>query len=202
MARSPSRRPGKTRAETPQQQVSPWDSDRGRGMVRRSNRYQAQQYLKRQPRENGRPSAWRDAEGSSDQATGQFHHAQEPEARVGLGSGRDRRRRGHPLGRGWPDEVPQEFCDLFHPNLSEYQSAQEGQLDSLPEYTVDDSGDESDDVVGYDLTDGRYTTRADRDRRECRDQQLAYRRRRHECRHGPNGRPKKLKFANIQGLLL
>ena len=62
--------------------------------------------------------------------------------------------------------MPQEFCELFHPNLSEYQSAQEEQSDSPPEYTIDDSGDESDDVVGYDLTNGRYTTRADRDRWE------------------------------------
>ena len=117
-------------------------------MVRQSDRYQAQQYLKRQPKENRRPPAWHDAEGSSDQATWQFHHAQEPEAHIGLGSGRDRHRHGHPLGRGRPDEVPQEFRDLFHPNLSEYQSAQGEQSDSLPEYTVDDSGDESDDVSG------------------------------------------------------
>ena len=70
--------------------------------------------------------------------------------------------------------MPWEFCDLFHPNLSEYQSAQEEQSDSPPEYTIDDSGDESDDVVGYDLTNGHYTTRADRDHREHRDQCLAY----------------------------
>ena len=70
--------------------------------------------------------------------------------------------------------MPQEFHDLFHPNLSEYQSAQEEQSDSSPEYTLDDSGDESDDVVGYDLTNGRYTTRADRDRQERQDQCLAY----------------------------
>ena len=56
-------------------------------------------------------------------------------------------------------KCPQEFRDLFHPNLSEYQSAQEEQLDSLPEYTIGNSGDESDDVVGYDLTNGCYTTR-------------------------------------------
>ena len=124
---------------------------------------------------------WPDAEGSSDQAVWQFQHAQEPEAHIGLGSGRDRPRRGHPLGRGQPCEVPQEFCDLFHPNLSEYQSAQEEQSHSPPEYTVGDSEDESDDVVGYDLTSGRYTTRADRDRRERRDHRLAYQRRRREC---------------------
>ena len=76
--------------------------------------------------------------------------------------------------------------------MSEYQSAQEEQSDSPPEYSVDDSGDESDDVVGYDLTNGRYTTVADRDQRECLDHHLAYRRRRRECRRGLNGRTKKL----------
>ena len=76
--------------------------------------------------------------------------------------------------------------------MSEYQSAQEEQSDSPPEYSVDDSGDESDDVVGYDLTNGRYTTVADRDRRECRDHRLAYRRHRHERRRGLNRRTKKL----------
>ena len=96
------------------------------------------------------------------------------------------------MGWGRPDEVPWAFHDQFHPNLSEYQSAQEEQSDSPPEYTLDESGDESDDVVGYDFTNGHYTTVADRDRRERRDQHLAYRRRRRECRRRSNGRPKKL----------
>ena len=173
MARSPGRRPGEAHPETPRQQTSPWDSDRGRGMVRRSDRYQAHQYLRRQSREDEK-LAWRCAEGSPDQAAWQFQHAQEPETCSGLGSGRGRRGRGHPLGRGRPDEVPQEFRNLFHPNLSEFQSAQEEQSDSPPEYTLDDSEDESDEIVGYDLTNGRHTTKADQDRREQRDQGLAY----------------------------
>ena len=37
--------------------------------------------------------------------------------------------------------------------LSEYQSAQEDQSDSPPEYTVEESGDESDDVIEYDFTE-------------------------------------------------
>ena len=96
------------------------------------------------------------------------------------------------MGQGRPDEVPWAFHDQFHPNLSEYRSAQEEQSDSLPEYTLDESGDESDDVVGYDFTNGHYTTVANRDRRERRDQHLAYRRRRREHCRGFNGRPKKL----------
>ena len=62
--------------------------------------------------------------------------------------------------------MPQAFRDAFHPNLSEYQSTQGEESDSPPEYTVDDSGDESDDVVGYDLTNRHYTTVADHDRQE------------------------------------
>ena len=69
---------------------------------------------------------------------------------------------------------------------------QEEESDSPPEYTVDEGGDESDDVVGYDLTNGHYTTIADRDRRERRDHRLANRRRRRERRRGPGRRPKKL----------
>ena len=49
-----------------------------------------------------------------------------------------------------------------------------------------------DDVVGYDLTNGRYTTIADHDQRECRDHRLANRRCRLGHRRGPGGRPKKL----------
>ena len=165
LARSPSRRPGKAR-ETPQQQISPWDSDRGRGMVRRADRYLAQRFQRGQAREGKRVPAWHDSDGTSGPATWGFHHTQEPETTTGLGSRRDRPRRRHPLGRGQPDEVPQAFCDTFHPNLSKYQSTQEEESDSPPEYTVDDSGDESDDVVGYDLTHGHYTTVADCDRWE------------------------------------
>ena len=98
--------------------------------------------------------------------------------------------------------MPQEFRDLFHPNLSEYQSAQEEQSDSLSEYTIADSGDESDDIVGYDLTNGRYTTRADRDRRKRRDQHLAYRRRRRERWTWTEWKTEEAKLANIQRLLL
>ena len=83
---------------------------------------------------------------------------------LGVSPTRGRAGQGHPLGRGCPDKVPQAFRDTFHPNLSEFQSVQEDQSDSSPEYTLDDSGDESDDVVGYDFTNGHPTTVADRDR--------------------------------------
>ena len=85
------------------------------------------------------------------------------------------------MGRGL-ENPPLPARDTFH-------SAQEDQWDSPPESAVDDSDEESDDVVSYDTTTSRYTTRSQRDRREWRDNQ---RRRRKERRHGLNGCRKKL----------
>ena len=48
------------------------------------------------------------------------------------------------------------FQDAFH-------SAQEEQSDSVPEYVLEDSGDESDDIVVYDTEMSRYTMVADRE---------------------------------------
>ena len=81
--------------------------------------------------------------------------------------------------------MPQSVRDTFH-------SAQEDQWDSPPESLPDDSDKESGDIVAYDTTTSRYTTRTEWDRRERRDNRLAYRRHRRERRHGPNGRRKKL----------
>ena len=85
LVHSPSRRPGKAR-ETPRQQISPWDSDRGRGMVRRADRYLAQWFQRGQAREGKRVPAWHDLDGTSGPAAWGFHHAQEPETTTGLGS--------------------------------------------------------------------------------------------------------------------
>ena len=56
----------------------------------------------------------------------------------------------------------------------------------------DDSDEKSDDIVAYDTTMSRYTTRTERDRRKRRDNHLAHQRRRRERCHGPNGQRKKL----------
>ena len=117
------------------------------------------------------------------------HYAEAPEARIGVGTGPERRRAGagrrYPLGRGRPEDIPQSVRDAFH-------SAQEDQWDSSPESLPDDSDEESDDIVAYDTTTSQYTTRTERDRRERRDNRLAHRRCHRERRHGPNGRHKKL----------
>ena len=86
------------------------------------------------------------------------HHAEVPEAWIGTGAGPDRRRAGagcgYPLGRGRPEDIPRSVRDAFH-------SAQEDQWDSPPESLRDDSDEESDDIVAYDTTTSRYTTRTE-----------------------------------------
>ena len=52
--------------------------------------------------------------------------------------------------------MPQVFWDAFH-------SAREEQSDSTPEYVLEDSGDEFDDIVAYDTETSCYTTIADRE---------------------------------------
>ena len=57
---------------------------------------------------------------------------------------------GHPLEWSRPDKVPQAFHEAFH-------SAWEEQSDSALEYVIEDSGDESDDIVVYDIEMSHHT---------------------------------------------
>ena len=85
-------------------------------------------------------------------------YAEVPETRMGPFTGSDRPRggagRGYPLGRGRPEDIPQSVRDTFH-------SAQEDQWDSQPESLLDNSYEESDDIVAYDTTTSQYTTRTE-----------------------------------------
>ena len=154
-------------------------------MVRRSDRYLADQYLRRERREGRAHAAWPEESDPQDTTTAWVrHYAEAPEARIGTGAGPDRWRvragRGYPLGRGRPEDISQSVRDAFH-------STQDDQWDSPPESLPDDSDEESDDIVAYDTTTSRYTTRTERDRRERRDNCLAHRRHHRERCHGPNG---------------
>ena len=176
--------------EAHRQAISPWDASRERGMVWCSDRYSADQYLRRERREGRAHAAWPEESDPQDTTTAWVrHYAEVPEAWIGAGAGPDRRRagagRGYPLGWGRPEDIPQSVRDTFH-------SAQEDQWDSPPESLPDDSDKESDDIVTYDTTTSWYTTRTERDRRERRDNRLAHRRHRRERCHGLNGRCKKL----------
>ena len=179
---SPMRRSGDKEAH--RQAVSPWDASRERGMVRCLDRYLADQYLRKE-RQSRAHATWPEESDPQDAATAWTrHYAEVPEARIGVGAGLDCQRTGagreYPLGRGRLEDTLQSARDAFH-------SAQEDQWDSPPESLADDSNEESDDIVAYDTTTSRHTTRSDRDRRERRDNCLAHRRHRRERCHGPTG---------------
>ena len=132
----------------------------GRGYVHRADCYFAQRFLKKQPErrpgeclagvrdhrsQSRKPShrGW-PAQPSSNRPQGLYAHREMPE-KAGW---------GHPLGRGHPERVPQEFRDSFH-------SAREDQSD-----TVSDSDSETedwDDIISYDTETSRYATVANQE---------------------------------------
>ena len=152
---------GMARSPTHKQPASPWDSERSRGYVWQSDRYFASQYLSQEKRERdhreeedrarrGYHETWTDA------ANTHWFDARDSPTNLYAGAESTECCRGHPLGRGRPEEVPQAFQDAFH-------SAREEQSDSAPEYVLEDSGDESDDIVAYDTEMSRYTMVTDRE---------------------------------------
>ena len=165
--RSPTRRSGNREAHW--QAVLPWDASRERGMVRCSDRYLADQYLRRERREGRAHAAWPQESDPQDTTTAWVqHYAEAPEARIGVG------RRGLTAGgqeldmdTPWVEE-DRKTChnqpgDAFH-------STQEDQWDSPPEFLSDDSDEESDDIVAYDTTMSRYTTRTEQDQKRKKRQ--------------------------------
>ena len=96
--RSPTRRSGDKEAH--RQAISPWDTGRERGMVRRSDRYLADQYLRRERREGRVHAAWPEESDPWDSTTAWVqHYTEAPEARIGMGAGLDCQRAG--AGRGY-----------------------------------------------------------------------------------------------------
>ena len=95
----PTRRPGDKEAR--RQAVLPWEASRGRGMVRRSDKYLADQYLRKE-RQSRVHAAWPEESDLWDTATAwEQHYAEVPEARIGVGARPDRQRgagRDYPLG--------------------------------------------------------------------------------------------------------
>ena len=137
------------------QPASLWNSECSREYIWQSDRYFASQYLSQEKRE-------RDRHEGEDHACRGYHETWADAAYTHWFGLSTEYCRGHPLAQGRPEEVPQAFQDAFH-------SAQEEQSDSAPEYVLEDSGKESDDIVAYDMETSCYTTVADRDRQEKRD---------------------------------
>ena len=120
------------------------------------DRYFASQYLSQEKRERdcceeedcarkGYHETW------TDTADTHWFDTRDSPTNLCAGAESTEHHRGHPLGWGRPEEVPQAFRDAFH-------SAWEEQSDSAPEYVLEDSGDEFDDIVAYDMETSRYTT--------------------------------------------
>ena len=109
---------------THKQPASLWDSEHSIGYVWRSDRYFASQYLSQKKRERdhheeedrackGYHETWTDAADTCwfdtrDSPTNLYAGAESTECH-----------RGHPLGQGRPDEVPQAFQNAFHSTQEE-----------------------------------------------------------------------------------
>ena len=134
--------------------------NRRRGYMRRADRYFAQRLLKKQP-EQRLGGCLADARDHCSQSREQGHegwHAQpgrdRPQGLYACNETPERAPRGHPLGGGHPERVPQEFRDAFH-------SAREDQLDMASGSESQTEVEEWDDIVAYDTKTSRYTTVAD-----------------------------------------
>ena len=160
------------------------------GIRQRSNWYFASQYLSQEKRKRDRREeeehsrrgyheAWTDA------ADTHWFDVRDSPTNLYAGAESTECRRGHPLGLGRPEEVPQAFQDAFH-------STREEQSDSAPEYVLEDSGNESDDIVAYDTETSHYSTVADRERGEKRDRCCANCWHCKERCHDPHHHQKKL----------
>ena len=155
------KRLGMACSPTHKQPASLWDSERNRGYIQQSDQYFASQYLSQEKRK-------RDHHEEEDCACRGYHETWTDTADTCWFDARDsptnlyaeaestEHHRGHPLGQGRPEEVLQAFRDAFH-------SAEEEQSDSVPEYVLEDSGEET----------SHYTTVTDRDPQEKRDRHRA-----------------------------
>ena len=103
---------------THKQPASLWDSEHSRGYVRRSDWYFASQCLSQEKERDhceeedracrGYHETWMDA------ADTRWFDARDSPTNLYAGAESTEYRRGHPLGQGRPEEVPQAFLDAFH----------------------------------------------------------------------------------------
>ena len=89
----------------------------------------------------------------------------------------ERAPRGHPLGGGHPERVPQEFRDAFH-------SAREDQSDMASGSESETEVEEWDDIIAYDTETSRYTMVANREYHIARNHHRMNKHRHHEWRLG------------------
>ena len=101
---------------------------------------------------------------------------------------------GYPLGRGRPEDVPEDFKDQFHSTCED--------MSDLTDELYDSSDEEPDDIFSYDMEHSRFSTVSDCEKRRKRVRhrvnRQAHQDRRHQ--HG-RGRPKKLSLPLFLRLL-
>ena len=160
---------------------------RGRGMTWRADRYAAEKILREQ-RDVGRRGQSRDDWRHRERSQAAYDEDDTDAVCWNLFSGPPktmREPRGCPLGRGRPQDIPQDFKDQFH-------SACEDMSDSTDD-SYDSSDEEPDDIIGYDTEHLRYSTVSDREKRRKQARRRANRQAHQERRHqNIRGRPKKL----------
>ena len=136
----------------------------GRGYVCSADCYFAKRFLKKQPEQRlgGHPADVRDCRSQSREQGHEGWHVQpsrdRPQGLYAHHETPERVPRGHPLGGGHPERVPQESCDAFH-------SAREDQSDMVSGSKSKTEVEEWDDIITYDTETSRYTMVADRGRR-------------------------------------
>ena len=131
-----------------------------RGYVHCADCYFAQRLLKKQPEQRlgGCPVDARDHCSQSREQGHEVWHAQPGRDRsqglYACNETPERAPRGHPLGGGHPERVPQEFCDALH-------SAREDQSDTASGSESETEVEEWDDIITYNTETSRYTMVAD-----------------------------------------
>ena len=119
------RRLGMACSPAHKQPASPWDSECSRGYVWQSDWYFASQYLSQEKRGRnhceeedhacrGYHETW------TDTADTQWLDARDSPTNLYVGAESTECCRGHPLGWGRPEEVPQAFRDAFHSAQEEH----------------------------------------------------------------------------------
>ena len=142
--------------------ADPRASPRGRGLTRRADHYVAAQLLHDQERAIGRKSGTPEHWGAAPESGAECYDVDKTRCwnlLPGIPTTPGRGPRGHPLGGGHPEMVPQEFKDQFH-SAREDMSRSDDPYDS----SKDDEDEDLDNIVEYDTEHSRFSTVQDRDR--------------------------------------
>ena len=149
----------------------------GRGYTCCADCYYTQRFLRKEheQRPGGHPEYVRDCcSQSQEQSHGRWHtqHGEDrPQGLYECHVTPERAPHGHPLGRGHPKRVLQEFHDAFH-------STREEQSDTVPDSGNETEEEKWDDIIAFDTETSRYTTVADQDHCIVRDH---HRTNKHRC---------------------